>query len=227
MPTMSDSEVEASMRNGLLTFVDYFDAAIYAFILLQVLANVIDTELPAIEKINRVFLVSGVFYFFTWDWIHTRLLTLKNPLGGYRRFFFDVTTSFFAYGAASRAFQAKPTFLIYIAVILILGAVWARRTLYENPESADGKELEIVENLQVMVAVVSAGIYIYIHVVFEIKHVHFLETIGFLVLGWFFVFFYEYNLKRPDGILGGPGAPFITREQTSKLRARFGEIGFF
>lgn len=221
MPAMSDTEVEASMRTGLLTFIDYFDAAIYAFILVQVLANVIDTQLPTIEKMNRVLLVSGVFYFFTWDWIHTRLLTLKNPLRGYRRFFFDVTTSFFAYGAASRAFQAKPTFLIYIAIILILGAVWARRTLYENPESADGKELGVIENLQIAVGIALLGIYVYFHIVFEMRTIRLPETITYLLVGWVLVSAYEYRLERVRGILGGPGVPFINREQLNKLRERF------
>jgi len=216
----NNAEVEASVRSNLNSFVDIFYAAIFAFILLQVFTDVIDSKVLSFkDKVNGILLVMGVFYFLTWDWLHARLLTLRNPLQGYRRFFFDLMITFFSYGAALRAFRAKPTFLIYIVVILLVGIVWATRALSENKESEDKKELRIIEQMQFLVAIILIGTYVYVHVVLEVERVGIYETTIFLVAGWLFVFIYEWGLDRPDGILGGPGAPLMTRERIRRIKA--------
>ena len=215
------ADMEKDIRSSLFTYVDFFDAAIFVFILAEVMTKVIDTQLSLLEKTNRISLVMGVFYLFTWDWVHTRLLTLKNPLTRYRRFAFDILGSLFGYGAALRALQAKPTFLIYVAVILFAGVLWAIAVMREHPESEDKTELETAESLQTIVAGVLVVAYLYLHIVLEVGAVGILETIFYLGGGWAFVFYYEFCLDRESGILGGPGILFLSRQRIDVLRVKF------
>lgn len=145
---------EEEVRKASLTFVDFFDAVIIGIIFVQVFDKILTPDLPLLDKVNRLALTFGVFYLLMWDWLHTRLLTLKNPLHRYRRFFMDVVSSFFGYGAALRAVNAKLSLLVYIALILILGAWWANCALFENPQSEDRKELEYTQILQLFAATV-------------------------------------------------------------------------
>jgi len=71
--------MEEKMRTALLTFIDILYAVVYGLILVQTYDQVIMPAEPLGEKANNVLLVIGVFYFLTWDWLHARRLTLKNP----------------------------------------------------------------------------------------------------------------------------------------------------
>ena len=58
----NNAEVEASVRSNLNSFVDIFYAAIFAFILLQVFTDVIDSKVLSFkDKVNGILLVMGVF----------------------------------------------------------------------------------------------------------------------------------------------------------------------
>lgn len=212
---------EEEVRKASLTFVDFFDAVIIGIVLLQVFEKILIPDLPLLDKVNRLALTSGVFYLLMWDWLHTRLLTLKNPLYRYRRFFMDVISSFFGYGAALRAVNAKLSLLVYIALILILGAWWANCALFENPQSEDRKELEYTQILQLFAAIVLLYSFIFESYVRKKEVISIGWSAFWLFMGWVFVFAYELFLTRSQGVMGGPGIPFLNRKQVAFLKSFF------
>lgn len=77
---------EERIQAFLLGFVDFLYAVLFGVILQQVYSDVLIAEnLQRLEKLVRVLLVVGVFYFLLGDWIQGRILTLRNPYRGYKR----------------------------------------------------------------------------------------------------------------------------------------------
>jgi len=108
-------------------------------------------------------------------------------------------------------------FLIYIFLGLIMGAAWARSTLKEYPESEDGYELNFIRLYQSWYAF--AGIaFLLLWYDFVSQEIRFQEAFLFLFLGWFFVFLYDLRIERPEGLMSGPGVPFLNKSQMDAVR---------
>ena len=102
---------EERIQGFLLGFVDFLYAVLFGVILQQVYSDVLlIATLQRSEKLVRILLVVGVFYFLLGDWIQGRLLTLRNPYRSYRRFFVEVAIAFTGYGAALEALRADILF---------------------------------------------------------------------------------------------------------------------
>ena len=150
---MSDS-LEEKIQDALLTFTDFLYAVVFGLIVAETFDKIIVSETKSyLEKTSNLLLVLGVFYFLMWDWLHGRLLTLKNPHKSYRRFFIEIVVAACGYGAANRAINARVAFLVYVVLILIFGALWAGRTMQEYPRSRDLSELKVIKIYQVRYAV--------------------------------------------------------------------------
>ena len=152
-----------------------------------------------------------------WDWLHGRLLTLKNPYKYYRRFFIELVVAFCGYGAALQVTKGSVLFLVYIILILLLGAVWAHWTIREYPDSADKVELEhirLYQPFQVIIGLVSAAYWYF----FVGQKLTVLSACAFLIFEWLFVLQYEFLLERPSGITAGPGVPFMNKRRIDKFR---------
>jgi hypothetical protein len=98
---------EERIQGFLLGFVDFLYAVLFGVILQQTFIDVLlVTTIPRPEKLVRILLVVGVFYFLLGDWIQGRLLTLRNPYHSYKRFFVEIMIAFAGYGAAIEALRA-------------------------------------------------------------------------------------------------------------------------
>jgi len=211
-------EFEERMRSALLSFVDFLYAVVFALVLAETFTRVIlPVEKTILEKTSNLILVIGVFYFLSWDWLHARRLTLKNPYTSYRRFFIEVVISFSAYGAALEAVRMEVTFLIYIFVGLLLGAIWARSTLQEYPQSEDAYELRFIQRYQTRYTFVGvSALFLWYYLISAIIRLQ--ESIAFVLFGIIFVFWYDLRVDRPAGIMGGPRVPFINKNRVDRIR---------
>jgi len=98
-----------------------------------------------------------------------------------------------------------------------MGAAWARSTLKEYPESEDGYELNFIRLYQSWYAF--AGIaFLLLWYDFVSQEIRFQEAFLFLFLGWFFVFLYDLRIERPEGLMSGPGVPFLNKSQMDAVR---------
>ncbi|OGL85734.1 hypothetical protein A3I40_03070 [Candidatus Uhrbacteria bacterium RIFCSPLOWO2_02_FULL_48_12] len=216
---LTADELREQVRASLLAFVDFLYAVVFGLVLAGTYERIIlSEELSVLNRAGNTILVLGVFYFLTWDWIHGRLLTLKNPYTGYRRFFVEVVIAFCGYGAALGAVRGRISFMIGIILILMLGAYWARRTSREYPESPDIWELWIIQRYQARHAVLVSIVTIAWYYVFG-STITFVESISFVAFGWVFVLVYEVIVERTSGIERGPGVPFISRRQLKAVKS--------
>ncbi len=199
--------------------MDFLYAVIFGFILQEVYTKVIlDEQLHRLDKLARVLLVIGVFYLLMSDWIYARILTARNPLkGDYRRFFTELTIAFSGYGAAVEVTRGKIFFLVYIAVVLLLGGYWAHRTLAEYPESEDSRELRVIRWLQPVTALVgSVGWLTWYRSVGDLFSVR--GAVFLITMGWVFDLVYDLATPIKPGITGGPGVRFIGKTWIEKLK---------
>ena len=113
----NENDLAEKATSALLAFIDFLYAVVFGFIVADAFAQVVnETSKTWSDKAASLFLVVSVFYFVAWDWLHARLLILKNPYRSYRRFFYDIVIACFAYGAASAAIKGWPSFLLYLAL---------------------------------------------------------------------------------------------------------------
>ena len=215
--------MEEKISDSLLAFIDFLYAVVFGLVLAEFYEGIVNSQVLRFpEKLGGILLVIGVFYFLSWDWLHGRLLTLRNPYTRYRRFFIETLIAFSGYGAAISAIKRDAFFLIYVSFILILGASWAFVTLQEYPQSDDIRELEITEKFQPVAAIIALT-FLFIRwynwgdepmVLGEISLIMF--------VGWIFVFLYELGQERRHaGIMFGPGVPFVSRERVGKVKQFF------
>ena len=210
-------ELEEKVSDALLTFIDLLYAVVFGLIIAEAFQEVVFSEKTYLEKGSALLLVLGVFYFLMWDWLHGRILTLKNPYKSYRMFFIEIGIALCGYGAAYAVVHAKASFLIYITLILLLGARWARDTLKEYPQSKDRFELHIIDSHQKVHAILGSVAYA-LWYFFVRRNVTLVEASYFIIFGWVFVFQYELFIPRPRGIIAGPGVPFVNKERMDKVR---------
>ncbi|MBI3115091.1 MAG: hypothetical protein HYZ09_01190 [Candidatus Kerfeldbacteria bacterium] len=211
--------MDEKVNDVLLAFVDFLYAVVFGLIVAKIFDDTLLPEIHAAVKVKSLLLVLAVFYFLMWDWLHGRLLTLRNPFPSYRRFFIEVVIACCGYGAAARALEGRVSFLLYVAMILFLGAIWASLTSNEYPESKDRRELTVIVELQVLMAVIVVAFWIGS----ERQSgpiVGLMTTLRLIVLGWGAVFLYELFIRRQRGILAGPGVPFISFRQLEQIRHR-------
>ncbi len=213
-------EMEDKTMESMIDFIDFLYALVFGLIVAEMYPDVImAATMPVWEKASSLLLVIAAFYFLAWDWLHSRLLTLKNPYKRYFRFFLEILVAACAYGVAFAALQKSIYVLHFVALILLIGCWWARVTLKEYPKSEDKKELDFIQQYQFRLAVVvEAGFMIRYFVSNE--KVSMGETVVILVMGWICVFAYEWVHERPEGLLGGPGVPLLGREKMNKLRQK-------
>ena len=149
------------IQGSFLTFVDFLYAVVFGLVIVQLFDQALLTATPLSGKIGRTLIVAGVFYFLSWDWMHGRLLTLRNPYQKYRRFFIEILIAACGYGAARTALSGEPIFLLYIVGILLLGVWWAGKTRLEITESSDHHELEFLQLYQSIATLVVFWLYQY------------------------------------------------------------------
>lgn len=160
----------------------------------------------------------GVFYFLLWDWLHGRMLTLRNPYPSFRRFFIEVIIACCGYGAAARALEGKVAFLFYIALILVLRSIWALLTILDYPKGEDRRELTVIIVLQLTIALIVGAFWIFWERGVG-PTVSPLQTFILIALGWGAVFVYELAIRRRPGIQAGPGVPFVPLSRLERIRA--------
>lgn len=209
---------EERIQGFLLGFVDFLYAVLFGVILQQVYSDVLLAEgLRRPEKLVRILLVVGVFYFLLGDWIQGRLLTLRNPYRGYRRFFVEVIIAFAGYGAAIEALRADISFVLYITLVLYLGSYWSLCTIREVTDQRDERELRIVMIVQPLTAFVGLSAWFLWY-----RFVGYPISLGGMVVLYFIGFFYDLSYEllasTREGLEGGPGVPFLSRERVSQLR---------
>jgi len=211
-------ELEERMRDALLVFIDMLYAVVFGLILIQTFDQIVLSEIKSLpEKTRNLFLVISVFYFLSWDWLHARRLTLKNPYTSYQRFFMEVIMAFLAYGAVLEAVRVRVTFLFYVFGSLFLGSLWAHYTLKEYPESEEYNELGFIRRYQALYALSGASITAYWYHRFSLA-ISLSDSIFYVIWGLMITFFYDLRIERPAGIMGGPGTPFISRELMEKIK---------
>ena len=202
----------------LLSFIDFLYAGVFGLILAKTFEDVITKEGKFLHKSGNVLLLIGVFYFLAWDWLHGRLLTIRNPYRRYRRFFMEALIAFCGYGAALDAIGMKVSFLIYVACTLFLGAVWAHSTMKECPQTTDVIELNIIKVIQPVMAFGILAFYLFWRTTAS-HTMTFRHAVVFVLFGWISVFNYESFVPRPVGIEAGPGVPFVNKEKMDRVRA--------
>ncbi len=184
----------------------------------KVVDDILNNEAVALStKVQSVFLFCGIFYFLAWDWILGRILTLRYPYRSYTPFFCEICIATFAYGTASAAMAGKLGFLIYFSLLLVTGALWARRTAGQVTLKRDIRELCVIQSLQlvfsILILVIFFGWYFWIETVISWR---------FVVLAisamWVFIFIYEMLVPRSKTVTAGPGVPFLARSDVRKLK---------
>jgi len=211
-------EQEERITNALLAFVDFLYAVVFGLVLSQTFTDVIlEPNKTVLEKVINVLLVIGVFYFLSWDWLHGRRLTVKNPYKGYGRFFIKVFIAFLAYGAALGAIEFQAFFWTCLTLILLFGSLWAKMTIKEYPESEDKYELMVILIYQTVFAIVGGvGSFVWYNYVKRVAGL--LEVIMFMLFGFVFLLYYDIWIERPEGVMGGPGVPFVSKKIIAKIR---------
>lgn len=215
---MSDTENER-IQEFLLAFVDFLYAVLFGIILQQVYSDVLVTEtIGRFDKLVRVLLVAGVFYFLLGDWIQGRLLTLRNPYRTYKRFFVEVGIAFAGYGAAIEALKADILFVMYVILVLLLGSYWALCSLRELADERDVRELQVVIVVQSSTALLvgSASFLWYLHIGYPISLG---GMVMFYCLGWLYDFSYELFAPVREGLESGSGVPFLSKRNVSRIKA--------
>ncbi len=204
------NEREEKVSESLLVFIDFLHAVVFGLIVSEAVEKtLLEGSIPTGEKIGRLVMLLAAFYFLTWDWIHGRLLTLRNPYTRYLRFFLEILIAACGYGVALTALARSMNMLLFIAAILLLGAGWAKITMLEHPQSADMGELRTVLWGQLLVILLTLGFYAY-NLRFHHGSTGIPQGLIILVGGWFMVLFYELAVERREqGILGGPSVPFL------------------
>lgn len=211
------NESEQKIQDALLTFVDFLYALVFGLVLIQLFDQVITANMVTQVKVGKALLVIGVFYFIAWDWMHGRLLTIRNPYTGYRRFFIEILIAASGYGAALSALNSDARFLVYLVMILALGVWWAHVTLQEVPGTEDAEELRFIRIYQSVATIVVFALY---HIWLDRLGREFQWWASFILItiGYIFVFIYELRIERTTGLLGGPGVPWLGREVMAKIR---------
>ncbi|GEM_PF-2666741 len=215
---MATTKLEQEINSFLLGFIDFLYAVIFGFVLQEVYEKVLlDENLKRPDKLARVLLVFGVFYFLMSDWIYGRILIARNPLKGYRRFFTELAIAFSGYGAAIEVTRGKIFFLVYIVLVLLLGAYWAHCTIREYPESEDKRELRVIRFLQPFTAFWGSG---WCWTWYRLEGDIFVlwGAIFLLGLGWLFDFLYDLFVPVKSGITGGPGVRFVGKKLMIEIR---------
>ena len=214
-------ETEKKVAESLLIFIGFLYVVVFGLIIAGIFRDVLMPEdKPFSEKAVAILMVLAAFYFLVWDWLHGRLLTLKNHYSRYSRFFLEALIAACAYGVAFAALRGSIFILQFIALVLLLGSAWATITLREYPKSRDKRELKVIQEDQLYWGIVSEGFFIFCYFAVGTE-INIVIAITIVVFGWLFVFFYERQIKRQKGLLGGPGVPFLKREIMEKIRQKF------
>lgn len=210
--------MDEKINEALLAFVDFLYAVVFGLIVAKIFEGTLFPEIHAVVKVKSLLLVLAVFYFLLWDWLHGRLLTLRNPFPSYRRFFIEVVIAICGYGAAARALDGKVAFLFYIALILVLGAIWALLTNLDFPKGEDRRELTVIIVLQLAIALIVGAFWVTWEREFG-PTINLLQTLILVALGWGAVLIYELAIRRRPGIQAGPGVPFVPLSHLEGIRA--------
>jgi hypothetical protein len=217
-------QVKDEVHQALLTFIDFIYAIVFALIVQQSFDEIMDVKgsdiWPKIEhELSHLFLLMAIFYFLAWDWILGRILTLRNPLKSYSRFFLELLIAVFAYGTANAAIKGKLSFLVYLSAVLLLGGFWARRTERQLMYKFDLQELCIIQVLQFSCSGLILSVYLWWH--FIVRTGISVGLVAFIFGGlWLFIFIYEIAVPRYKGLIAGPGVPFFNRPLVRKIRKR-------
>ena len=101
----SNEETRNKIDESLLFFIDFLYAFVFGLILTDAVSKIVWPEEHSWklwrQRVDHIIMVVSIFYFLAWDWVHARILTLKNPYGGYTRFFLEIVIALCSYGAAS------------------------------------------------------------------------------------------------------------------------------
>ena len=219
MPT--ETELRQGINDSLTLFIDFIYALVFWQIVSEAFDKIIFPEAKTLSEFGHKFTsliaVFALFYFLAWDWIHGRILTLRNPYKGYARFFVEIAIAICAYGAVIEVIDQSVYFLWYITLILLLGVLWAKKTLRDYPESEDKRELNVIIDSHALAGILTYVVYLILRYVFyaslSIMVVAFLMTSG-----WVFILLYEVYIPRAPGILAGPGVPGMSRKDMRKFR---------
>jgi len=109
--------------------------------------------------------------------------------------------------------------LLYVAIVLCLGAYWALIILQDYPQSDDVHEIKVTKTLQPIAGLSTFALFA-VRLYYEgYEPISLGESFFIVFLGWSFVFVYELRQeRRHTGIMFGPGVPFVSRERVEKLK---------
>ncbi|MBI3115088.1 MAG: hypothetical protein HYZ09_01175 [Candidatus Kerfeldbacteria bacterium] len=210
--------MDEKVNDALLAFVDFLYAVVFGLIVAKLFDDILLEPILLTVKVKSSLLVLGTFYFLLWDWLHGRLLTLRNPFPSYRRFFIEIIIAGCGYGAAARALEGKVSFLFYIALILIVGSIWAVATMREYPRTEDRRQLAVIPRLQLVVMVIVIAFWLLWERLVG-PEVGLPMTATLIAIGWVAVLIYELAIRRQAGIQAGPGVPFVSFQALEQFRA--------
>jgi hypothetical protein len=211
------------IQEQLLTFLDFIYAIVFALAVEKTFTSLFTqfTKTSWIPALITLILAGTLFYFLAWDWILGRLLTMKNPYRGYDRFLLEILIAVSSYGAALSVVGGKVHYLVYLGIILMLGAFWAKRTQKELKYLKDDQELCITQSLQFPCAMACFLCFLHRLTFFDGRATTGLMACSVLAI-WCFLLAYELAVPRCAGLAGGVSIPFIPRSRLRNTRRRLG-----
>jgi hypothetical protein len=215
-PQNGNQELSAEVNQALVTFIDFIYAVVFGLIVAQAYDTIInDGGLLSDNNGAKLLLLLGFSYFFSWDWILGRILTLRNPYHNYTRVFCEILVAACAYGTVSAILKGKLTFLLHFALLLFSGAIWAQRT-EARAVPRDAPELCTIQVSQYF----GTALFILLYFVWPEKTITWALAIYIVTILLVLVLVYEMWVPRPKGILGGPGMPFLARSDMRWIKRR-------
>ncbi|MBI2100348.1 MAG: hypothetical protein HYT48_03375 [Candidatus Vogelbacteria bacterium] len=219
MPTRQ--ELKQKIGESLLLFIDFLYAVVFGLIISETARKLTlsgSTLSDLAGTFTHVLAIMMAFYFLTWDWVHARILTIRNPYRGYTRFFIEIVIAFCAYSMAAQILDKGLLFLFYLAMVLLLGAWWAKKTLRGYSSSDDWVELKTIQTLQTIAGALVLAAFFFLHFVLHVTTVNSIIMFSVVVWWWVFLLFYEMGIPRVTGIGSGPGVPLLSRRDVRKIR---------
>lgn len=201
-------------HHAIITLIDFVYALTFGFFIAETFSEYGRKGWVYMRENFEILVLVGWFsYFFVWDWILGRLLTIRNPLRGYTVVFCELVLAAMAYLTIAVLLRNKMDFLIPFILFLTFGVVWAYRT-FPKASKRDRRELSAIVVTQFFGALVFA----YFAAFWIGRPLTWNKAVQIIFVLVSIIFVYEIGVPRAKGILGGPGVPFVPRSRLRWIR---------